>query len=241
MGKQEWHLRAWFRHPLGRQITEQLQVELKPILSELKFGYHFLQCGGLAQYLSLSAIPHRIKLDYLSVSTDKTSIYGEFERLPFKPDSIDVISLPHSLEVAADPHQVLREVWQCLIPGGHVVIIGFNPWSLWGVWRLFVKKRHIFPVQQQWISLLHLRQCLWDLNYEITATQHCLFNTPWTKPGSCWQALLKKCWPSLGGIMIVVAKKKVITLTPLKPAWILPKLSIAHEVAKPSARTRPSP
>ena len=34
-------------------------------------------------------------------------------------------------------HQVLREVRRVLIAEGRVIIIGFNPYSLWGLWRLF--------------------------------------------------------------------------------------------------------
>lgn len=236
MDKREWHLRAWFRHPLGKQVAEQLQAELTPILGDLKYGLHFLQCGGLDRYLGLTTIPHRIKLDR-SIRREQTSLLAAFEHLPFKPDSIDVILLPHSLEIADDVQQVLGEVRTCLSSSGHVVIVAFNPWSIWGLWRLFVKRRHAFPMQQQWLSLSHLKQCLWSLDFTIVNTRHALFHTPWTKPGSIWQRLLKKYCPTLGGISIVVAKKQVITLTPLKPAWNLPKIPIVSEVAKPSIRT----
>ena len=41
--------------------------------------------------------------------------------------------MPHILEFADEPHQVLREVERVLVPEGHLVITGFNPASLWGL------------------------------------------------------------------------------------------------------------
>jgi hypothetical protein len=43
------------------------------------------------------------------------------------------VVLPHALELARDPHQTLREVERVLVPEGRVVIVGFNPASLWGL------------------------------------------------------------------------------------------------------------
>ena len=53
-------------------------------------------------------------------------------RLPFDASSLDLVVLPHALELARDPHLALREVERVLVPEGRVVIVGFNPASLWG-------------------------------------------------------------------------------------------------------------
>ena len=52
--------------------------------------------------------------------------------LPIATQSIDLVVLPHVLEFADEPHQILREVDRVLMPEGRLVIVGFNPWSLWG-------------------------------------------------------------------------------------------------------------
>jgi ubiquinone/menaquinone biosynthesis C-methylase UbiE len=57
----------------------------------------------------------------------------DFGELPFATQSLDLVVLPHVLEFAAEPHQVLREVERVLIPEGQVIICGFNPSSLWGM------------------------------------------------------------------------------------------------------------
>ena len=63
-------------------------------------------------------------------------------KLQWRTTTSNVV-LPHVLEFEANPHQVLRESERVLIGEGHVVILGFNPWSLWGLWRLLLAWREI--------------------------------------------------------------------------------------------------
>ena len=61
------------------------------------------------------------------------ALHCDFDALPFDSASLDLVVLPHALELARDPHLALREVERVLVPEGRVVIVGFNPASLWGV------------------------------------------------------------------------------------------------------------
>jgi SAM-dependent methyltransferase len=61
------------------------------------------------------------------------ALHCEFDALPFPNHSLDLVVLPHALELARDPHLTLREVERVLVPEGRVVITGFNPLSLWGL------------------------------------------------------------------------------------------------------------
>lgn len=63
----------------------------------------------------------------------RLALYAEPLALPFAPQSLDLLVLPHALEASPDPHAVLREAERVLVPEGRVVIIGFNPLSAWGV------------------------------------------------------------------------------------------------------------
>ena len=60
------------------------------------------------------------------------SLRCHFDALPFDAASLDLVILPHALELARDPHLALREVERVLVPEGRVIIVGFNPASLWG-------------------------------------------------------------------------------------------------------------
>ncbi len=56
------------------------------------------------------------------------------ETLPFESESIDLVLLPHTLELAERSSRkcALRETARVLIPGGRVILTGFNLASLWG-------------------------------------------------------------------------------------------------------------
>jgi ubiquinone/menaquinone biosynthesis C-methylase UbiE len=56
-----------------------------------------------------------------------------FLRCRLPKASLDLVTLPHTLEMHVDPHATLREVERVLVPEGRVVICGLNPASLWGL------------------------------------------------------------------------------------------------------------
>ena len=57
----------------------------------------------------------------------------------FPNASLDLLVLPHTLELSVDPHMALREVERVLVPEGRVVIAGLNPLSLWGLRQMRVR------------------------------------------------------------------------------------------------------
>lgn len=81
--------------------------------------------------------PSRFRLDATDAGVPLTdvplSVLSDFEALPFPAASIDLVVLPHTLERAADPHHTLREVERVLVSEGRVIVVGFNPASLWGL------------------------------------------------------------------------------------------------------------
>src|SRR5690606_23939020 len=61
------------------------------------------------------------------------AVLMQFEELPFASQSIDLLVLPHSLELSPEPHRLLREAERVLVPEGKLLVTCFNPYSLWGV------------------------------------------------------------------------------------------------------------
>ncbi|MFM1760358.1 MAG: hypothetical protein RLY75_1629, partial [Pseudomonadota bacterium] len=104
------------------------------------FGFYAVQIG-LPQINTLAE--NRMPLHALLINThDRQKQAGQFKwhqiegssgELPFASESIDLLVLPHVLEFAADPHQILREAERVLRPEGRLIISGFNPASLWGM------------------------------------------------------------------------------------------------------------
>ena len=138
-------LTQWLQTPAGRYVLEWEQWHLDGAVADL-FGYHALQLG-LPELDALRAnrMPHRWVATDGTPATDDAdatdlplprcavALHCEYDALPFDSQSLDLVVLPHGLELARDPHQALREVERVLVPGGRVVIVGFNPTSLWGL------------------------------------------------------------------------------------------------------------
>jgi SAM-dependent methyltransferase len=98
----------------------------------------------------------------------------DFAALPFSENSLDLLILPHSLELSHDPHATLREAERVLVPEGKLIICGFNPLSLWGFKQ---KRSHLYqrfnfgdlylPEAGEFISYKRLHDWLRLLNFEV--------------------------------------------------------------------------
>ncbi|MDA1245181.1 MAG: class I SAM-dependent methyltransferase [Proteobacteria bacterium] len=135
-------LSAWYASELGRRLIAAETRILDPLLETL-FGYHLLYIGCCADspLIKTSPISHRITLglDGSSLNgADSPGLVSDPSALALQSDSIDVVVLHHELEFSADSRAVLREAVRVLRPGGHIVLIAFNPLSLWGLKRLLL-------------------------------------------------------------------------------------------------------
>ena len=144
------------------------------------------------------------------------SLRCDFEALPFPSQSLDLVVLPHALELARDPHDTLREVERVLVPEGRVVIAGFNPASLWGMWqrmgRWGVRSALVLP-QGEFIAWWRLRDWLRLLDLEVEAGCFGCYR-PMVRSEQNWQRLRwlehagDRWWPVLGAVYFVVAVKR---------------------------------
>jgi SAM-dependent methyltransferase len=157
-------------------------------------------------------------------SADPAPIVGRVNELPFEKDSLDVVMLHHLLDFYESPHPILREVARVVIPSGHLVIVGFNPWSMWGLWKLmpFVRKKPpwngatILPGRlMDWLTLLDFKidRAIYGF-YRLPPLVKNRFKLP-----DFSQGLSRKInWP-FGAVYVIVARKQVSTLTPIQPRW----------------------
>jgi SAM-dependent methyltransferase len=149
-----------------------------------------------------------------------------FEELPFDTQSIDLVVLPHVLEFAADPHQVLREVDRVLRPEGRVIISGFNPVSLWGARQLALRAaaRPFLPRDGQFIAVPRLRDWFKLLSFEMYGGRYGCYRPPcrtqlWLDRTSFLEKAGDRWWPICGAVYIVSAVKRVRAMRLIGPAW----------------------
>ena len=241
-------LRAWYVRPLGQLVQATEQDLLNRVLSNL-FGYHLVQIGAVGweeHLLAASRIQHRVVLDKEGIANGAyDSVSGEPDSLPIATDSVDAIVLPHTLEFAHDPHQILREAERALISEGRLIIIGFNPWSLWGLWRLLRGGRKQAPWCGQFLSQVRVSDWLALLGFGIETVHECFFRPPLGRRAimnrlAFFDQLGPRWWPVFAGLYVLVAIKRVSTLTPLKPRWRTRRRLLTGGVIEPSTRTNQS-
>lgn len=219
------------------------QVYLERLLAEC-FGYFLLQVGDLG--LSMDPLRmSRIKSQVVLVPRqedvlNERCVVSDSQNLPVASDSIDTVLLSHTLDFSRDPHQLLREVERVLIPEGHVVILGFNPWSLWGVWRLLRMRSNTVPWCGHFISPWRIHDWLSLLGFDIKATQGGMFRPPLRHERTMQRlGFLEwvggRLWPPLSGVYMILAVKRVARLTPIKPAWKLRPGRLRGGIAEPTA------
>lgn len=228
MSRRTAQLNHWFETALGQRLLTAETAAVAEVLPAF-FGYHAVQIGhlGAGRLLASSRIKHRC-----IVTTQQTAQYSPYsqlralaDELPFATDSVDVMMLPHVLEFEDTPHAVLREVERSLIPEGHVIILGFNPFSLWGLWRLLhLRRRQTAPWCGRALSLLRLKDWLTLLGFDIVHQQSFFFSPPFSPPYltstlQFMEKLAVQIPNRFGAVYIIVAKKRVTTLTPIKPSW----------------------
>lgn len=229
-------LTPWFETPLGRALLEEEQEAISDSL-QCVFGYHLLQLG-ISSRLDLtteSRISHRF---VLHPQLDSTSYGGrlqegkqqpgalaDFNHLPLAAESIDAVLLHHSLDFSQSPHHLLREATRIVIPKGHLIVVGFNPWSLWG---FFASVGRIVKSQPRWrfqyLRLGRLMDWLKLLDMEPVAVYQGFFRPPLSQENAIkhlqwlerWGKRLRLPW---GGFYLVVARKDHIPMIPIKPAW----------------------
>ncbi|PTQ90337.1 methyltransferase domain-containing protein [Agitococcus lubricus] len=216
-------LTDWFNTELGRELLVAENRLLGHILPDL-FGYHALQLGQIVacNLLHSSRIHHRIVCDKQLTAVEGLSpLHALPTQLPLASGSLDLVVVHHVLDVVVSPHAVLREATRVLIPEGHLVILGFNPWSLWGLWRFCRLPWSNTPWLQRYVSPQRLADWLALLNFEVIGLETVYFKPPIITPALrqrfTWLELLgSRYWSHGGASYALLAKKQIACVTPLR-------------------------
>lgn len=232
---------AWFDGALGRSLQAIEANALRELLPQL-YGTLAVQlgCPGRTDLLEMSAVPAHVLMD-VHVESKQPAVCAATEALPFATKSVDVVLLPHTLDFSPAPHQVLREVYRVLAPEGHAVILGFNPFSLWGLRRLLSRKRTM-PWCSRFIGLSRLKDWLALLDFELTRGSMLYYRPPIQGEGLrdrlyFLEKMGHRWWPLGAAVYLVVAKKRVPGLTPLLPPWRERQPASRRGVAQPAAKS----
>ncbi|NKQ10562.1 class I SAM-dependent methyltransferase [Pseudomonas sp. SST3] len=206
---------AWFDSPTGRQLLDQEQRVIGQELSRC-FGSYLVHYGPFA---NTTIEPQKIKRSVrLGPPFEGVEIVCEEQNWPIGEHAADVVVVQHGLDFSLSPHALLREAARSVRPGGHLLIIGVNPWSAWGATRLLSRKafRHarcIRPTRVgDWLNLL---------GFALEKRRFGCYCPPLSS--GQWQARLsglevagQRLQLPTGGFYVLVARKLMVGLRPLR-------------------------
>jgi len=230
-------LGQWAETLNGRTIFEQEQSLLNHAIENL-FGYFCVQLGAPTHQNLMSASRIQYKLLVSAELADGQSnidlhshfVQADLDYLPIGREVVDVVLLPHALEIAADPYYLLRQVDAMLRPEGHMVITGFNPLGCLVMRLRFFKKEQVFQ-QAQLESLKRVKVWLEVLGYDIELQQHsavtCFAQRESKTRGIAilewFEKLLSRLGFQFGNVYCLVAKKRVDSPTLVGSKWHMPR------------------
>jgi SAM-dependent methyltransferase len=223
--------------PAGRYVLAWEQQQLDAAVTDI-FGYHALQLG-LPEIDALRE--NRMPLRFCAADRQLTipaqdgaaeggerrvAIINRYEELPFATHSIDLVVMPHILEFAADPHQVLREVERVLVPEGHVVITGFNPASLWGLRQYSTRlgASPFLPREGRFIALPRVKDWLKLLSFEFARGRFGCYapsarTAAWLHRWRFMEKAGDRWWPVFGAVYLLTAVKRVRGMRLVGTVW----------------------
>jgi SAM-dependent methyltransferase len=234
-------LRAWWGSALGRALLAA-ESELLAAAFEDVFGWELLQIGAWGVdrgLLSGSRTRHQSLLSVPALG-DAADILARPSQLPVMSDCIDAALLPHTLEFASDPYAILREVDRVLVGEGQLLLLGFRPWSLWGV-RARWSRTGFPPGMRRLLSERLVREWLVLLGYEVVAEERYLYLGPWSRglPAGAGTGRMLRAgltYPLPGGAYLLKARKRIYTGTPIRPR-VRERAAVLGALVKPTTRS----
>ena len=253
----------WSEFPAGVLIKQAITQVCNDYTQRI-FGYHFVKLGSLSAQIPLanSPIRHIISqtpnaeqvIDFneqQSTPLDETEcaecapaisesrIVGQSHVLPFSENSIDGFLLANELDFAQDPHEILREVDRVITQSGYVIISGFNPLSLAGIAKYLPVKRNNKLHDARFFTSYRIKDWLQLLGFEIVEQRQVMFSTLFFQPRCQYskklQSYLATYLPWCSAVYVILARKRVVPMTTIRPKLKLKRQFSPAGVA--SART----
>ena len=234
----------WLVTPPGRYALAWEQALFDQWVGDL-FGYHALQLGrpeldtlrenrmpyrGLVLTAARGVDASPLMTKAASDTTCGTPSYdagaadmvardilvSRFDELPIATASTDLVVLPHVLEFAENPHDILREVERILVPEGQVIITGFNNLSLWGAREELgrLAGSPFLPPGADLIAFTRLKDWLKLLSFDIDRGRFGCYRPPlrgehWLQRFEFMEPAGDRWWPIFGALYAVRAVKRV--------------------------------
>lgn len=216
------HLTApagWQTFRQGPALATAVSQQLSPWWQQI-FGYYLLKVGNLSCQLDTheARLRHQITLGDQACSPH---IIADADALPISAASVDAILLSHCLEFQMDPHHVIREAHRVLISDGYLLLSGFNPFSMVGICRHLPWLKHDLPQQGHFFSASRIKDWLHLIGFEVLSEERffCSAMLAVEHKTGRWQRFNEKYLNYFAASYLLVARKRELPLTPIRPKW----------------------
>ena len=226
---------AWYQTPRGK-LLKGLEADYLQKSITVSCQQIILQIGGLgweSDFIDCTLYKNYTVLDAKGLGCDETrKIQARAFCLPLQSDSVDMIILPHLLEFDTHRFQTMREVERVLKPEGLLVVLNFNPWSLWVRYQYLWDKKMADSWGGHFISRSRILDWLRLLNFEVTVSSEFNMDSIKSKQGK-FIANGHSFFSTAYAVKAIKRRYNIIPLTPVKNAN--PNLALVNSL-NPLAR-----
>ncbi len=244
MSKRLLNISDWLTTGAGQYLLES---ERQFIAQELNyiFGYHGVELSVCPEsdLLAESQVSKHFRFSPCLTNSKSSDLILDGYQWPVKPASLDLVLLHHLIETSDRPHRLLSEASNTIIPGGKMIVVGFNPWSLYQLSRVFsVKARRRFHGTHH-ISSRRMKDWLTLLGFRVEKVHQGAYLFPFNRllKKKRTEALEERCnrWClPFGSFYIMVATRETPGMIPIKPSWKTLNQPMIHQPIPGSSRVR---
>lgn len=214
----------WQSLSQGNNVRVELELALVPIMERI-FGYYLVKLGNLSSEIQVTSSPIRQQFNLSQTLIKPSHIKSKSCRLPLQNNSVDAFLLVAELDFAQDPHQIIREVDRAITSNGHVVIAGFNPFSLAGIMKYLPINRKNMLHDGRFFTAARIKDWLQLLDFEIIKQEQVVYSGLFMRrrlnQASRIQLWCRRFLPWFSSMYVIVARKRDMPLSPIKPRWKL--------------------
>ncbi len=217
---------AWYATPIGH-LTDRLEQEaVLSLVPEVPGRALDLSCGagiyalvlaargwsviGVDRSLAMLAQARRKAVDRMRVPH---YVAADITAFPFRPESVDLVTLVLGLEFVQDSAAVLREARRVLALHGALVIAILGPWAPWNLWRR-LKRRFVRSVWRNahFVAKAELLTALASAGFHLVACRRAVHYAPVTLSArwlARWEPIAARVAPALAAFVAIRAEPGV--------------------------------
>lgn len=226
---------ALYQTPRGKLLQTMEAKYLKRCIT-VSCKQKQLQIGGLDwehDFIDCSLYRNYVIVDDKTRGcADALKVSAKAYSLPIQTESMDLVIIPHMLEFDAQRFCTMREVHRVLKPGGELVILSFNPLSLYVRFQFLWDKKLGDSWRAHFMSRARVSDWLKLLNFELLNTAEFGLDSFIINHGSFGTAA--STWFSMGyGLKAVKRQYSLIPLTPVtkgKSALVTANLGLESNI-----------